>query len=92
MSVHNIMAFGDYAFMSYYEDGVRVLDISDPTNPDLVAYYNTFEPSKGLGSGAFGIDVDIDNGLIYVADTPRGLMVLQMDDALREAIKASLPE
>jgi hypothetical protein len=30
VSIHNIMAFGAKSYFSYYQDGIRVLDISDP--------------------------------------------------------------
>jgi hypothetical protein len=79
-SVHNIMAVGERAYVSWYLDGVRVLDLSDPGNPALVAYYNTWDREQSMGEafeGAVGIDVDPAAGLIYVADTPRGLLILR---------------
>jgi hypothetical protein len=81
VSAHNIMAFGDRAYMAYYQDGVRVLDLSDPTNPTQAAHFNTWDPETAPGAkfeGASGIDVDLDAGLIYVTDTPRGLLVLRL--------------
>jgi choice-of-anchor B domain-containing protein len=31
-SVHNIQVQGDYAYLSYYSEGVRILNVSDPPN------------------------------------------------------------
>lgn len=84
VSVHNIMAIGEKAYFTYYQDGVRVLDLADPANPKLVGYYNTWDPqaetsSNLLYEGAIGIDVDPVRKLIFVADTVRGLLILRDD-------------
>jgi hypothetical protein len=84
VSVHNIMAFGDRAYIAHYQDGVRVLDLSDPTAPKQLAWFNTwpgYDPRYGdsFYEGAVGIDVDLDAKLIYVADSHRGLLVLHLD-------------
>ncbi len=78
VSVHNIMAFGDRAYIAWYQDGVRVLDLSDPTTPAVAAYYNTWDGRDGNSfyEGAIGIDVDLAASMIYVADTARGLIIL----------------
>jgi hypothetical protein len=81
VSVHNILAHGDRAYVTYYQDGLRVLDLQDPGNPRVVAHYHTWpgaEPGYGdsFFEGAVGIDFDPVTGLIYVVDTHRGLFVL----------------
>jgi hypothetical protein len=80
VSVHNIQAFGQRAYMAHYQDGVRILDLRDPTRPEQIAYFNTWSTetaSPAAFEGALGIDVHRDRGLIYVADTPRGLLILR---------------
>jgi hypothetical protein len=88
VSVHNIMAAGQLAFVTYYQDGVRVLDLADPAHPHSLAWFNTWsadEPGSGASffEGAVGLDVDLAARRIYVADTLRGLLVLDMDFAPR---------
>jgi hypothetical protein len=82
ISIHNIMAFGTKAYMTYYQDGVRVLDVSDPASPRQVGYFNSWDPdaersSSSFFEGAIGIDVDLARKLVFVADLPRGLLILR---------------
>jgi hypothetical protein len=82
ISIHNIMAFGNKAYFTYYQDGVRVLDVTDPTQPGQLGYYNTWDPQASYTSsdffeGAVGLDVDLTRHLVFVADSPRGLLILQ---------------
>ncbi len=81
VSIHNLMVFGTKAYFTYYQDGVRVLDLSDPTQPRPVGYYNTWDPqadytSSDFFEGAVGLDVDVARHLVFVADSPRGLLIL----------------
>lgn len=82
VSIHNLMAFGNKAYFTYYQDGVRVLDMSDPTKPEVAGYYNTWDPQADYTTsqffeGAVGLDVDLARKLIFVADSPRGLLILR---------------
>jgi hypothetical protein len=81
VSIHNIMAFGSTAYVAHYQDGVRLYDLSDPAAPRLDRWFNTWlgGPGNSFFEGATGIDVDLEAGRIYVADIPRGLLVLSID-------------
>jgi hypothetical protein len=81
VSVHNIMALGDRAYVAYYQDGLRILDLSDPAAPRVEAYFNTWDGRNGgsFYEGAIGVDVDLTAGLIYVADTERGLLIFRQE-------------
>ena len=84
VSIHNLMAFGTKAYLTHYQDGVRVLDLADPAHPTQTGYYNTWDPQAAYTSsdffeGAVGLDVDLARKLIYVADSPRGLLILRDD-------------
>jgi len=84
VSIHNVMAIGDRAYFTYYQDGVRVVSLADPTRPTQLGYFNTWDPqgpasSSGFFEGAVGLDVDPVRELIFVADSPRGLLILRDD-------------
>lgn len=54
--VHNAHVKGDLAYVSFYEEGVRILDISDPTDPVEVAYHDTYTPdTQGEFNGNWGV-------------------------------------
>ena len=55
-----------------------MVDLSDPTNPTVATYYNTWDGRLGNSfyEGVVGVDVDLSAGLIYLADIPRGLIIL----------------
>ena len=81
VSIHNVMMLGTRGYMAHYQDGVRVLDLSDPARPRPLAHFNTWtlagDPGVSFYEGAVGIDVDLDQRLVFVADSQRGLLILR---------------
>ncbi|WNG51710.1 hypothetical protein F0U60_52085 [Archangium minus] len=79
-SIHNLLLVGKKLYIAWYQEGVRVLDVSNPTRPTQVAHYNTYRESEAdIGdyfAGAFGIRVPGD-GFIYAVDAWRGLLILR---------------
>ncbi|WAS82173.1 MULTISPECIES: LVIVD repeat-containing protein [unclassified Corallococcus] len=81
-SIHNMVLVGTKLYIAYYQEGVRVLDVSVPPRPREVAYFNTSQntPPLRMGSEFFSNAVGIrvpGDGFIYVVDTNRGLLILQ---------------
>ena len=68
-SVHNLYVKPgtDFLIMSYYADGTRVVDISDPTNLQEVAYYD-MSNIDGLYVGNWGTYIDLPSGVIVSSD------------------------
>lgn len=81
VGIHYFEVAGDKVYIAYYQDGARVVDLADPTHPVEVAHYNTWDDeatgSRDYYSGAFSIRAA--NGLVYVADAKRGLVILRED-------------
>ena len=83
-SGHMIEIRWPYAFIADYEQGLRVLDIRNPTDPMEVGFYDTynyripFEPG-GVAFGAYGLDVRNADGMIVVADDYSGFWAFKMD-------------
>ena len=77
---HNTHVMGNYLVTSYYTDGVSIVDASDPTNLQEVAYYDTsIDYSGGSFDGAWGAYPFLPSGNILVSDRQEGLHVLSLN-------------
>ncbi|MBL4624522.1 MAG: choice-of-anchor B family protein, partial [Flavobacteriales bacterium] len=77
---HNTHYLNDYVITSYYNDGVSIVDVSNPTNMVEIGNYDTDPTVSGndLGGfeGAWGVYPWLPSGNILVTDIGRGLFVL----------------
>jgi hypothetical protein len=79
-TVHNLFVVGDTAFLSWYSDGLRVLDISDPANPRETAFFVPPDRSDGQGlrgGKALIWGVYVQGDLIFISDINTGLHILK---------------
>ncbi|MBL4942667.1 MAG: choice-of-anchor B family protein [Colwellia sp.] len=75
---HNGFVRGNRYYLSNYERGLTVLDISDPTNPTEIGYFDTFTPSNSASfNGAWGAYPFLPSGNILISDINSGLYVLK---------------
>ena len=81
---HNPYIKGNYAYISYYEDGVQVIDLTDKTNPTLVGYYDTFPNNLNYAGyfGCWGVYPYLPSGNIIASDRKYGLHILRFDETL----------
>lgn len=77
--IHNVHLEGDLAHVAYYTEGTRIVDMSLPTRPMEIAYYDTWPGVSGGFNGNWEAYPYADNGLIYSSDRTTGLYVLQYD-------------
>jgi hypothetical protein len=79
-SVHNPLVRGNRLYASWYSDGVRVLDITDPAQPREIGHYvPPFDPGTPQRFGQFPLvwGVVEHNGLVLLSDMQSGLWVLR---------------
>ena len=74
---HNVMIDGDRLVVSHYTEGVHMLDVSDPTRPRVMGYYDTYSGSSTGFNGAWGAYIFPGSNLIVVDDINGGLFVVE---------------
>ncbi len=78
-SAHNVFVLGDRLYISYYVYGLQVLDISDPYNMQLAAYYDTFDQeTQSIYNGAWGAFPFFGSDEVLISDRRTGLYVVDV--------------
>ena len=73
---HNIMLSNEYAYVAYYNEGLRVYDIRS-NEPKEIAFYDTYpQDSQFKMYGAWGVYSELPSGRLLVSDRVNGLFLL----------------
>ncbi len=81
--VHNIEIFNNLAVIAHYTAGIRILDITNPTTPLEIAWYDTFPSSNSAQySGCWGVFMFPSSGKIIGSDMSGGLFVIKIGSAV----------
>lgn len=76
---HNIMITNEFAFVAYYNEGLRVYDIR-PGVPVEIAHYDTYPVSSFFNmNGAWGVYSDYASEYILVSDRHYGLFLFDFN-------------
>ncbi len=67
----NIVLSGNWAYIADYNEGLQIIDISDPGNPSLVKTWET---------DSYTYDVELSGNYAYLADGSSGLQILDITD------------
>ncbi len=68
---YRVQVEDNLAFVADVTEGVKIIDISDPSNPELIGQYQ---------DGGFPFDLFIEGNLVYFADHGGGLKILDITD------------
>ncbi|RVU33352.1 choice-of-anchor B family protein [Rheinheimera riviphila] len=75
---HNGYTRGNRYYISNYQRGTTILDITDPTNPTEAGFFDSFPSSDSAAfNGVWGTYPYLPSGLIISADINSGLYVLR---------------
>ena len=78
---HNGIIKGNLLYVAYYHDGLRVFDISNPSSPTQVNYYDTYLPNDHISyRGAWGVYPYLESGNILLSDMQTGLYVFELSN------------
>lgn len=76
--VHNAYVRGPLCYMSHYQDGLRIVDISDPFNLQPVGWFDTHPLDGGGSRGAWGCYCfAADPTIVYISDRDTGTYILR---------------
>ncbi|MFQ6115368.1 MAG: choice-of-anchor B family protein, partial [bacterium] len=88
---HNAFLRGNYAYISHYQSGLKILDITDPTFMIEVGNFDTFPNGNSPGSGgAWGTYPFTQNGSIFISDMQTGLYVVEFNGVLAYRLTGTL--
>ncbi len=91
-TVHNLFVIDDWGYTSYYAAGVRVFDLSDPTDLLLEDEYDTTPDFDEEGyKGVFGIYPVLSKEILIATDRDSGLYIFSFDTARQNQIVQEQP-
>ena len=76
---HNVHVLNDFLVISYYTDGVRVVDANRPDWLIEVGNYDTWPDAQGATNGNWGAYPFLPSGVVLATDKEYGLFVLDVD-------------
>ena len=89
-TIHNPLIVGTDVYISWYSDGIRVVDATDATDPEEVAYFvppsekNPVQPSqRGTLTNTtqvWGVAYDEVRDLVFGSDMNSGLWIIRRTD------------
>lgn len=82
---HNVIIKNDIVYVSYYEDGLYMFEISNPDTPTMIGHYDTYYDSDYQYNGAWGVYPFLPSGNVLVSDREKGLMIFNVEDALAKS-------
>ena len=74
---HNVHVSQDTAFVSWYTEGVRLFDITDPTLPAQWGWYDTYPSYSGGFHGVWELACGFPSGTFIASDIESGLYVFR---------------
>ena len=79
---HNGIIKDNLLYIAYYHDGLRVFDITNPSNPIQVNNYDTYLPNDHISyRGAWGVYPYLESGNVLVSDMQTGLYVFELSNS-----------
>lgn len=78
---HNIMITNEFAYVAYYNEGIRIFDIRN--NPSEIGSYDTYPVSSFFNmNGAWGVFINYPSERFIVSDRQYGLFLFDFDRSL----------
>lgn len=84
---HNIVLSNEFAYVAYYNEGLRIYDMRE-LPPKEIAHYDTHPQEEGIFTirGAWGVYPDLPSGRIIVSDRKNGLFLVDFREEIHVGI------
>ncbi len=80
---HNPVVVSNYLFLSWYQNGLQIFDISDRTKPVRIGFYDTYPAAETSSfQGNWGIFPQLGFGKLLLSDIQSGLFVMDASAVL----------
>ncbi len=77
-TTHNAYTVGNRLYSANYRSGVRVYDLSSPTEPVEIGFFDTYPESDAVGyNGCWSVYPSFPSGNLIASDLQRGLFVIR---------------
>lgn len=84
---HNAYVVGGYLYLSHYQDGLKIFDVSVPNDPVEVAFYDTYpDLPDDLFQGCWGVYPFQGNDRIFLSDRTYGFFHVAFNGAHRSQV------
>jgi len=84
-SPHHPHLHGNLLFLPWYEAGLQVFNISNPSNPVHVGSFDTFTGTTPTSyAGNWGVDLSMGLNRVFLSDRNRGLIVVDASGVLAQ--------
>ncbi|MDP8206117.1 MAG: T9SS type A sorting domain-containing protein [Candidatus Electryonea clarkiae] len=71
-SARDVAVSGDFAYVIAYSHGLRIINISDPANPEEVGFYDTTD---------YPVQLELSDRYVYLADNLGSLRIIDINNA-----------
>ncbi len=84
---HNVMITNDFAFVAYYNEGLRIYDLRHKL-PKEIAHFDTYPEEEALFkmNGAWGMYSELPSERLLVSDRKHGLFLLDFKRSVFETM------
>jgi hypothetical protein len=81
-SPHHPHLHGNLLFLAWYEAGLQVFNITDPSNPIHVGAFDTYVGTSTNYNGNWGVDLSMGLSNVLLSDRTRGLIVVNASNVV----------
>ena len=83
---HNPVVVGNFLFLSWYQNGIQIFNLADPSKPVRVGFYDTFpDPVTSSFEGNWGVFPQLGFSKLLLSDIQRGLFIMDASAVLAPA-------